>query len=486
MLLALLATGYGRIDPEGAALLGDAVGFGVSALGRAAPRPASMFAASPSPFVVILDDLHELRSPDCHDVLEVVLSRIPSGSQVVTSSRHEQPHLRRLRGRGDALELVAADLALDAQGAQQIFAELEISLTSEAATEVTERTEGWPVGLYLAAVIAKENDGQLAAVTGDDRYVTDYLYRESLVQLPADVQRFLRRTAVLDQLHGPLCDAILETTGASAQLRQLEASSLFVIPLDRRRDWYRYHALFREFLRGELRRAEPDIIAKLHLRAADWYESNAMPALALEHLLSTPERQRSAQLAAELALSTYNAGRMSTLQRWLNVLGDDAVEAYPPRGVGGLGECVDGRHYRSRTLGRTCRHRVVQRSAARRNRVLRVRPSHAARSPLCERSRDHAGRRIVRGRAGTVVESVARHRALGARCQIRRDEATLASRLKSRPTQPGDDVLPDKAIEKQEREWQDKTMYLRGSLAALKAEAASERRLLESYITKAR
>lgn len=333
MLLALLATGYGRIDPEGAALLGDAVGFGVSALGRAAPRPASMFAASPSPFVVILDDLHELRSPDCHDVLEVVLSRIPSGSQVVTSSRHEQPHLPRLRGRGDALELVAADLALDAQGAQQIFAELEISLTSEAATEVTERTEGWPVGLYLAAVIAKENDGQLAAVTGDDRYVTDYLYRESLVQLPADVQRFLRRTAVLDQLHGPLCDAILETTGASAQLRQLEASSLFVIPLDRRRDWYRYHALFREFLRGELRRAEPDIIAKLHLRAADWYESNAMPALALEHLLSTPERQRSAQLAAELALSTYNAGRMSTLQRWLNVLGDDAVEAYPPLAV---------------------------------------------------------------------------------------------------------------------------------------------------------
>lgn len=84
------------------------------------------------------------------------------------------------------------------------------------------------------------------------------------------------------------------------------------------------------------------------------------------------------------------------------------------------------------------------------------------------------------------MESVARHRALGARCQIRRDEATLASRLKSRPTQPGDDVLPDKAIEKQEREWQDKTMYLRGSLAALKAEAASERRLLESYITKAR
>ena len=101
----------------------------------------------------------------------------------------------------------------------------------------------------------------------------------------------------------------------------LEATSLFLVPLDRRRGWYRYHALFREFLLGELRRVEPDVIAKLQLRAADWYESNGSPALALEHLLSTTERDRCVQLATELVLPTYQAGQMSTVQRWLSTLG---------------------------------------------------------------------------------------------------------------------------------------------------------------------
>jgi LuxR family maltose regulon positive regulatory protein len=108
---------------------------------------------------------------------------------------------------------------------------------------------------------------------------------------------------------------------------------LFLIPLDRRREWYRYHALFREFLLGELRRIEPDAIMKLHLRAADWYESNGSPALALEHLLNTAERDRCVQLATELALPTYQAGQMSTLQRWYRAIGDANIERYPPLAV---------------------------------------------------------------------------------------------------------------------------------------------------------
>ena len=108
---------------------------------------------------------------------------------------------------------------------------------------------------------------------------------------------------------------------------------MFLVPLDRRRGWYRYHALFREFLLGELRRVEPDVIAKLHLRAADWYESNGSPALALEHLLNTTERDRCVQLVTELALPTYQAGQMSTVQRWLSTLGDSAIEEYPPLAV---------------------------------------------------------------------------------------------------------------------------------------------------------
>jgi LuxR family transcriptional regulator, maltose regulon positive regulatory protein len=330
LLLSLLAAAYARVWPAGADLIADVGGAGVSVLGRAAPRLASVFRTSRVPFVLILDDLHELRSPACHDVLGVVVSGIPRGSQLVAASRSEQPHLPRLRASGDALEFMAGDLALDAAGAEQIFSQAHVSLTRELAVAVTERTEGWPAGLYLAAVIANDSTGGPLMVSGDDRYVADYLYRESLVRLPEGVQRFLRRTAVLDQLCAPLCDALLEESGTQERLRGLEASSLFLIPLDRRREWYRYHALFREFLLGELRRVEPDVVMKLHLRAADWYESNGSPAVALEHLLNTAERDRCVQLVTELVLPTYQAGQMSTLQRWLSALGDSAIEGYPP------------------------------------------------------------------------------------------------------------------------------------------------------------
>ena len=234
-LLAVLAAAYARISGQ-TDLVAEVGGLGVSALGRAAPRLASALRTSPVPFVLMLDDLHELRSPACHDVLSVVISGIPEGSQLVAASRSEQPHLPRLRAAGDAVEFVASDLALDAAGAAQIFSEAHVDITPELAAAVTERTEGWPVGVYLAAVIASDSHGDVLTISGDDRYVADYLYRESLTQLPEGVQRFLRRTAVLDQLSAPLCDAILEESGAQARLRGLEATSLFLVPLDRRRE----------------------------------------------------------------------------------------------------------------------------------------------------------------------------------------------------------------------------------------------------------
>jgi LuxR family maltose regulon positive regulatory protein len=224
-------------------------------------------------------------------------------------------------------------LALDPAGAAQIFAQAHVEITSELAATVTARTEGWPAGLYLAALIASDSRGDVLTITGDDRYVADYLYRESLMQLPEGVQRFLRRTAVLDQLCAPLCDAILEESDADARLRNLEAMSLFLVPLDRQRRWYRYHALFREFLLGELRRVEPDTIVKLQLRAADWYEANGSPALALEYLLNTTERDRSVQLVTQLILPAHQSGQLLTARRWLSTLGQSAVESHPPLAV---------------------------------------------------------------------------------------------------------------------------------------------------------
>jgi LuxR family maltose regulon positive regulatory protein len=332
-LIAVLASAFARAIPEKADVVGEVSGLGMSVLGRAAPRLAAALRSTPAPFVLMLDDLHELRSPACHDVLSVVISGVPVGSQLVAASRNEQRHLPRLRASGDVLELVASDLALDAAGAAQIFSAAEVSVTTEVAVTVTERTEGWPAGLYLAAMIAKDGDPDDLTISGDDRYVADYLYRESLMKLPESDQEFLLRSAVLDQLCAPLCDAVVGEVGAQERLQRLEAASQFLIPLDRRREWYRYHALFREFLLAELRRVEPEIIPKLHLRAADWYESNGSPTVALEHLLATSEKERCVHLLTELALPTYLAGQTSIVQRWLASVGEAAIMEYPPLAV---------------------------------------------------------------------------------------------------------------------------------------------------------
>jgi LuxR family maltose regulon positive regulatory protein len=333
MLLTLLASAYARVSPGNGDLVADMSGLCIDALGRAAPRLAAAFQSSREPFVLMVDDLQELQAPACHDALGVAISGIPDGSQLVGASRSDQPHLPRLRASGDAVELDGHDLALDVAGAQQVFAEADVGVSREAAAEVTERTEGWPAGLYLAAKIARHDRDQGISVSGDDRYVADYLYRESLMLLPKKTRRFLRRTAVLDQLSGPLCDAVLGEPGGQERLGALEASNSFLVPLDRRREWYRYHALYREFLLGELRRVEPDVISKLHLRAADWYQANGSPALAIEHLLNTTERDRCVQLITEQVLSTYYAGQVSTVQRWLSALGDSAIEEYAPLSV---------------------------------------------------------------------------------------------------------------------------------------------------------
>ena len=329
VLSTVLAAAFARISPDHSAL----VAASVDAPGQAAHSLAAALAASPGPFVLMLDDLHELRSPACHDALCAAISGIPPGSQLVAASRADQPHLPRLRASGDAVEIGRDDLALDVAGARQVFAEAGVDISDERAAEVTARTEGWPVGLYLTAVIARHGGGPGAAVPGDDRYIADYLYRESLISLPEHTRCVLRRTAVLDRMCAPLVDAVLAGTGGQGHLQGLEASNSFLVPLDRQREWFRYHGMYREFLLGELRRVEPEVIPDLHRRAADWHENTGSPALAIEHLLSTPERDRCARLVTGSVRPTYMAGQVSTVRRWLSALGEPAVEDSPPLAV---------------------------------------------------------------------------------------------------------------------------------------------------------
>ena len=330
-LLSVIAAAAATFSPAAASVVSDMRGVGSSALGRSAPLLAGALAAVPTGFVLFVDDLHWADSPDCQDAMEVLLARVPAGSQVVLASRHEPSLIGRLRAAGEAWEIAAADLALDHAAARVVFDQAGASAVDDADLHtIVERCEGWPTGLYLCALVARSG-GDAAAVTGDDRFVAEYLYRECLARLPEDTQAFLRRSAVLDQVSAASCNAVLDIEDAWARLRDLEDANLFLMRMDHHRGWFRFHALFREFLETELERAEgAAAVGELHRRAASWHEDHGMPAQGVEHLLRAGEIETAAERIAELGLPMYQMGQASTVRRWLSELGDGLVRSHPP------------------------------------------------------------------------------------------------------------------------------------------------------------
>ena len=187
------------------------------------------------------------------------------------------------------------------------------------------RTEGWPTGLYIAALAMRAGSRQSEiefTFAGNDVYMGDYLRSELLHQLSDAEVSFLTRTSVLDRMCGPLCDAILGEKGSGTVLEQMEARNLLVVPLDRRREWYRYHHLLRELLQSELRRRKPDLIQDLHFRAAMWFEANAMPEAAIGHAQAAGDHDRMARLVLELQQPVWASGRVETVRRWMERLWD--------------------------------------------------------------------------------------------------------------------------------------------------------------------
>ena len=204
-------------------------------------------------------------------------------------------------------------------------------------TELHRRTEGWPTGLYLAALYLREGGslpGAAAAFGGDDRLVSEYVESEFLARIPEPQRVFLTRTAVLDRMCGPLCEAVLERPGPGADLAGLARSNLLLVPLDRRGQWYRYHHLFREMLLAELERANPALIPVLRRRAADWCLRNSLPEEALEYSIAASDVGTVGRLVEELTVPIYREGRVTTLQRWFRWLEDqDGITGHPMAAV---------------------------------------------------------------------------------------------------------------------------------------------------------
>lgn len=356
-LLSVIAAASSGLSPAAAAVVADMRGVGPVALGRSAPLLAGALAAAPADFVLFVDDLHWADSADCQDALEVLLARVPRGSQIVVASRREPPLIARLRAAGDAWEIAVDELAIGAAGARIIFDEAGAeSVEDDDLNSIVERCEGWPTGLFLSALVARSG-GDAASVSGDDRYLADYLYRECLARLPEDLQLFLRRVSVLEQLSAASCNEVLGIEDSRSRLHEIEAANLFLVPMDRRRGWFRFHALFREFLLVELERAEgAAAVADLHRRAAAWHEDHGAPALAVEHLLQAGDTDQAAQRVAELGLPLYQRGQVSTVRRWLLELGESRVRDHPPLVISMtwtamlLGEVAAGERW-SRVLG---------------------------------------------------------------------------------------------------------------------------------------
>lgn len=327
-LLTVLAMACRSITPRAADIVPKMRGTEVAVLGGAAPLLAAVIREAPEPFVLFIDDLHAVGSDECQDALEVALADVPEGSQLVLTSRYEQTFVTRRRLRADMLEIGTDDLRLDADGARQIFSDSGVVVSDEDVTAAVARSEGWPAGLFLYALTVRAG-GDAQSLFGDERAISDYLHLEAFARLPEDLKSFLRRTAILEELSAPLCDAVVGISNSSAHLRRVEELNLFLVPLDRRRLRFRYHSLFRDFLVAQLNRDEGEIVGELHVRAATWFEEHGRPQAAVDHLLAAGEPTRAARLIAATAVPAYARGDFAVIIGWLSRIEDAVIQASP-------------------------------------------------------------------------------------------------------------------------------------------------------------
>lgn len=295
-------------------------------------------AALPHEGVLVLDDYHSIVAPAIHDLLAALLERLPPRLHVVITARSEPPlPLARMRARGQLLELRATALRFHADEAEAFLrTTMGLSLEAGTAAALAAHTEGWVAGLQLAGMALREEADPaafVAAFTGTNRYVLDYLLEEVFARLPAHLQRFLLQTSVLERLSGPICDAVLgvETQSGDSYsqllLRELEQRQLFLVPLDTEWRWYRYHHLFAEAMRARLREGLPaEQIEELYRRAAF---AEPSPERSVGYLLDGQLWNEAGARIEALGEALLAQGEHITLQEWLGRL--PAPERTRPR-----------------------------------------------------------------------------------------------------------------------------------------------------------
>jgi LuxR family maltose regulon positive regulatory protein len=289
------------------------------------------------PTVLVLDDYHVIDTPDVHQAVTFLLDNLPPQVTLTLTTRADPPlPLSRLRARDELVELRAADLRFTDDEAELFLNEvMGLELGPEHIAALESRTEGWVAGLQLAALSARgrkgadEVDGFVDAFSGSHRFVLDYLLEEVLRSQPDDVRAFLLDTSVLSELTGPLCDAVTGRSDGQQTLEAIERSNLFLVPLDDRRQWFRYHHLFTDALHAQLTASVPGRSAELHRAAAHWYAGEGLLADAVSHALAADDSEYVADLV-ELAIPGIRRNRHDRdLRDWLRQLPEDVVRARP-------------------------------------------------------------------------------------------------------------------------------------------------------------
>jgi LuxR family maltose regulon positive regulatory protein len=337
--------------------------LGSSGFAKAGPSPTQSLVTSlindvttaDVPFALVLDDYHLVTEPAVHQALEFLLSHQPPLLHLAISTRQDPPlPLHQLRARSQVTELRERDLRFSAEEAAAFLNQtMGLHLSAEAVETLETRTEGWITGLQLAALALQESPGDVLtfidAFTGDDRYVMDYLVTEVLQRQPEAMREFLRQTAILDRLTAPLCDAVVKIKDWSLEgskprmaglrslisrpqsqtfLEYLEQANLFIVPLDNRRQWYRYHRLFAEFLHTTLDEEEQQV---LHRRAARWYEEQGLMGQSIQHALAyataSQDWKDAETLIRQAAEETIHRGGILTVGGWLEALPEASVRA---------------------------------------------------------------------------------------------------------------------------------------------------------------
>ena len=335
-----------------AALKTAAHGVGAGALSLLqSPRPPSEAGlvtllndldAISNDVVLVLDDYHVIDAHDVQDGMAFLLEHLPPQIHLVIGSRADPVlPLTRLRGRGELVEIRAADLRFTpGEAAAYLNGAMGLVLTAADVAALEGRTEGWIAALQLAALSLQGREDVAAFIdgfAGDDRYIVDFLAEEVLQRQPEHVQQFLLQTSILDRLSGPLCNAVTGQDGGKAKLAALERRNLFLVPLDDRRRWYRYHQLFADVLHARLLDEQPEEVPDLHRRASGWYEQNGEPSEAIRHALAARDFERAADLV-ELAIPAMRRNRQEAAVRdWLELLPDNVVRVRPVLSVGFAG-----------------------------------------------------------------------------------------------------------------------------------------------------